>query len=86
MDAQKNKITLTIVSGSGDIEEEFSLNMKVGALKKQVMGRLNIGSSTAEKYRLVYDGEPLPENNRLEDVDFPDESAVIDLEPEPEVI
>lgn len=86
MSAQENKIRLTIVSGSGDVEDEFALNMKVGALKKEVMGRLNIDPSTAEEYRLVHDGEPLPENKRLEDIDLPDESAVIDLEPEPEVI
>jgi len=85
MSTQGNKVRLTIVSGSGDIEDEFSLNTKVGALKKQVMGRLKIDPSTAKEYRLVYDGEPLSENKRLEDIDLPNE-AVIDLEPEPEVI
>lgn len=86
MSAQENTIALTIVSGSGDIDDEFAADMTVGALKKEAMGRLNIDPSTAEEYRLVYDGEPLPANKRLEDVDLPDESAVIDLEPEPEVI
>lgn len=85
MSAQKNRITLTIVSGSGDIEDEFAVNMKVGALKKEVMGRLNIDPSASDEYRLVFDGDPLSENKTLDDLDIPDE-AVIDLEPEPEVI
>lgn len=86
MSAQDNVITLTIISGSGDVEDEFAADMTVGALKNQVMERLNIDPSASEEYRLVHDGEPLPANQRLDEVDLPDESAVIDLEPEPEVI
>jgi hypothetical protein len=86
MSANANKISLTIVSGSGDVEDSFPADMTVGALKQKVMNQLNIDPSTAEEYRLVHDGDPLPANKHLEDVDLPDESAVIDLEPEPEVI
>lgn len=85
MSSQENRITLTIVSGSGDVEDEFAVNMKVGALKKEVMGRLNIDPSASDEYRLVFDGNPLPENKSLDELDIPTE-AVIDLEPEPEVI
>jgi hypothetical protein len=86
MSTQENAITLTIISGSGDIEDEFPPDMTVGELKQLAMDRLNTDPAASEAYQLVADGEPLPADKRLEDVELPDESAVIDLEPEPEVI
>jgi ABC-type thiamine transport system substrate-binding protein len=80
-----NKISLTISSESGDVEDEFTVNKKIKALKKEVMGKLNIDSSGADEYRLVYDDNLLDENKTLEDLEIPDEAQLF-LESDPEVI
>ena len=85
MSTQDNKLTLTIISSSGDIEDDFSAKQKVSALKKSVMDRLGINPSKAKQYQLVYDGDPLPGNKTLENLNIPDEAELV-LEPEPEVI
>jgi len=85
MSRNDNKVALTIVSSSGDIEDDFAANQKVKALKTSVMGRLEIDSSKAKQYQLVYDGNPLPENKSLADLGITDGAELV-LEPEPEVI
>jgi hypothetical protein len=85
MTADNQRITLTIISESGDVEDEFTVNKKIGALKKEVMGRLNIDPSGADEYRLVYDDNPLNEDQTLDDLDIPDEAQLF-LESDPEVI
>lgn len=80
-----NKVTLTIVSSSGDIEDDFPSNQKVKALKTSVMGRLDIDPSKAKQYQLVYDGDPLPEDKTLTELGINDGAELV-LEPEPEVI
>jgi hypothetical protein len=85
MSAADNRITLTIVSSSGDLEDEFPVKQKIQALKTSVMGRLNIDPDESEEYQLVYDGDPLASGKTLEELDIPDGAELV-LEPEPEVI
>lgn len=85
MSSENQKISLTIISESGDVEEEFTVNKQIGALKKEVMGRLNIDPSGADEYRLVYDDNPLDEDQTLDELDIPDEAQLF-LESDPEVI
>lgn len=80
-----NHIDLIIVSSSGDLEEDFPANQKLQALKTSAMGRLDIDPSKAKQYQLVYDGDPLPENETLAELGI-DDGAELVLEPEPEVI
>lgn len=85
MSADDNKVTLTIVSSSGDLEDEFPANQKVKALKTSVMERLEVDPSKAKQYQLVHDGDPLPENKTLAELGIEDGAELV-LEPEPEVI
>lgn len=85
MSEDDNKVALTIVSSSGDLEDNFPANQKIQALKTSVMGRLEIDPSKAKQYQLVYDGDPLPENKTLAELGI-DDGAELVLEPEPEVI
>jgi len=85
MSTPDNKISLTIISSSGDLTDDFPVNQKLSALKKSVMNQLGVNPSKAKQYQLVYDGDPLPGNKTLDDLDLPEEAELV-LEPEPEVI
>lgn len=82
---QERKVELLIVSSSGDLEDEFSENMKIQAVKQRAIAQLNIDESKAKQYQLVHEGDPLPENKTLDELGIEDGAELI-LEPEPEVI
>lgn len=85
MSETDNKVVLTVVSSSGDLEDDFPANQKVQALKTSVMGRLDIDPSKVKQYQLVYEGDPLPETKTLAELGINDGAELV-LEPEPEVI
>lgn len=83
--ADDNHVTLTIISSSGDLQDEFPENQKVSALKTSVMERLGIDASKAKQYQLVFDDDPLQGNKTLDELGIEDGAELV-LEPEPEVI
>lgn len=85
MNEQSKKISLKIVSSSGDCEIETSVNKKINALKQNAMAKLNIDPSASEEYKLVYEDNDLDEGKTLEELNIPD-GAKLYLQPEPEVI
>ena len=74
-----NLITLTIEASAAEepLTEEFNVNQPVRAVKISAMGRLGIDPSQADKYRLILDGNPLPEDKTLEEAGVPDGATLI---------
>jgi hypothetical protein len=80
-------ITITISSTSGgDLTERVNTNMKIGPLKVSAMAKLKLDTSMAEKYVLVFKGQPLNEESTLAELGIPNGADLL-LEPkQPEVI
>jgi hypothetical protein len=74
-----NRIHLTFSTTAGDLEDEFSLNQPLQALKREVMGRLKLDPSQADQFVVTLKGNPLDEGRTLRDLAVP-EGAVLVIE------
>lgn len=71
---------LTIQSTSGVLKDKtFNANEPVRAVKVSSMAQLKIDPSAASKYRLVLNGQPLPEDKTLVELNVPN-GATLTLE------
>ena len=78
MQAEGKFITLTIESASGTLKDEkYNVNEPVKAVKISAMAKLHVDPATADNYRLVYEGNPLPEDQKIGDVGVPDGGTLV---------
>lgn len=71
------KITLIFSTNAGDLEEEFSLEQPLHAVKREVMAKLKLDPSQADEFIVTLDGNPLDESKKLGDLDIPDKSVLV---------
>lgn len=71
MPNKPNHISITISTSAGDLTEDFPANQPLNAIKHEVMGRLKLDPSQADKFVLVRDGQPLDESQSLSQLDIP---------------
>jgi hypothetical protein len=74
------KLHLTISSGNGDWEHDFTPNEPVHAVKTAAMAHLNLDPSQAEKFILTFNGKMLDESLTLAELGINSGSVLI-LEP-----
>ncbi|MBI5139010.1 hypothetical protein HZA26_00130 [Candidatus Nomurabacteria bacterium] len=72
-----NRIKLTFSTTAGDLEDYFSLNQPLHAIKKAVMGRMKLDPSQADKFVVTYKGNPLDEGKTIGDLGIPENSVLI---------
>ncbi len=71
-------IHLRIESTTGGVvEREFNPNQPVRAVKVAAMGALNLDPSTEGNYRLLLEGNQLPEDKTLEEAGVPDGATLV---------
>ncbi len=72
-----NKLHLTFSTTAGDLEEDFSTNQPVHALKREVMGRLKLDPSQADQFLVTLDGNPLDEAKTLGELGVPQDAVLV---------
>ena len=79
MSVEDRRIRLVISTNAGDLDEEFSVNQPLAAIKRQAMARLKLDPSQAEEFALVLDGQVLDEASTLNDLGI-ESGTVLTLE------
>lgn len=60
-----NRIKITFSTTAGDLEDDFPLNQPLDAMKREVMAKLKLDPSQADKFVVVFNGNPLDEAKTL---------------------
>ena len=73
------KLTLTIEAAAAEqpLQVEVNPNQPVRALKTSSMAKLGIDPSQADNYRLVFDGNPLSEDQTIGETGVPNGATLI---------
>lgn len=66
--SSENRIQVTFSTTAGDLEENFSVNQPLHALKREVMGRLKLDPSQADQFVVSLNGNVLDESKSLADL------------------
>jgi hypothetical protein len=75
---QEKFMTLTIESASGTLKDEkYNINEPVRAVKVSAMAKLHIDPATADNYKLVYQGNQLPDDQKIGQVGLPDGATLV---------
>lgn len=72
-----NHIKLTFSTTAGDLEDQFSLNQSLHAVKREVMGRLKLDPSQADQFVVTLHGNPLEESKTLGALNIPEGSVLV---------
>lgn len=76
---ENNRVKLVFSTTAGDLEDNFSLNQPLDALMREVMGRLKLDPSQADKFVITYQGNILDGKKTLGDLNV-QENAVLVIE------
>lgn len=72
------RITLRIESSAGGvIEKQYNVNEPIKAVKTSAMAGLHIDPATQGNYRLMLDGQQLPEDRTLAEAGVPNGATLI---------
>ena len=72
-----NKVHLVFSTTAGDLEDDFPVNQPLHALKREVMGRLQLDPSQAEQFIITLEGNPLDETKTLAELGIQDNSVLL---------
>ena len=72
-----NQVHVIFSTTAGDLEEDFSLNQPLHALKREVIGRLKLDPSQADQFVVSLNGNILDENKTLGELNVPSGSVLV---------
>ena len=75
--ATETKIRLTFSTTAGDLEDDFPANQPLHAVKRQVMARLKLDVSQADQFVVTLGGNVLDENQKLGDLNIPEDAVLV---------
>ena len=72
-----DKVHLIFSTTAGDLEDDFPPNQPLGALKREVMGRLQLDPSQADQFIVTLEGNPLDEDKTLGELGLVDNAVLL---------
>ncbi len=69
---KSDKIKLVFATTAGDLEDEFSPNQPLHAVKREVMARLKLDPSQADQFVVTRDGNALDESKTIGELHLTD--------------
>lgn len=71
------KVRLIFSTTAGDLEEDFPTNQPLHALKREVMGRLQLDPSQADEFTVTFEGNLLDESKTLAELGLQDNAVLL---------
>lgn len=71
------KVRLVFSTTAGDLEDDFPVNQPLNALKREVMGRLQLDPSQANEFIVTFEGNLLDESKTLAELGLQDNTVLL---------
>lgn len=71
------KMHLIFSTTAGDLEDDFPVNQPLHALKREVMGRLQLDPRQADQFIVTLEGNPLDESKTLAELGVPEHAVLV---------
>ena len=72
-----DNVHLIFSTTAGDLEDDFPANQPLHALKREVMGRLQLDPSQADQFIITLEGNPLDEGKTLAELGLQDNAVLL---------